>query len=398
MTIDDLLTIFREHLYLPDPSPVQVVLGTVVANLLPGDPVWLLLVGPPSSGKTELLAPLSSLKYVHELSTFTPAGLLSGSRSRRPGATGGLLAEVGKFGIIVCKDFTSLLSEPAQTRSELLAALREIYDGSWVRHLGADGGRVLSWSGKTGLLAAVTETIERHTADIGAMGERFIFYRMPPLGDEERLDQARAAARNAGRQQEMRAELAKAVSSFLGDIRLPDEPPALTEDGQEVLVLLADLATRCRSSVERDKRDREIELVPQSEAAARMQAVLVQLVRALRLIGVEDDDIGRLAGQVALDSMSKARRATVELLIGLERVSKPTAMAIADSLGLPTPVVSRTLQDLAAHGVVERHADRPSHRWSASTWLRERWTALNMQIRGVELPPEEPSDSEQGWT
>ena len=122
---------------------------------------------------------------------------------------------MGKFGIIVCKDFTSLLSEAPQTRSELLAALREIYDGSWVRHLGADGGRVLSWSGKTGLIAAVTETIERHTADIGAMGERFIFYRMPPLDDEERLDQARAAARNAGRQQEMRAELATAVSERL---------------------------------------------------------------------------------------------------------------------------------------------------------------------------------------
>jgi hypothetical protein len=94
MTIDDLIATFREHLYLPDPSPVQIVVGTVVANLLSGDPVWLLLVGPPSSGKTELLAPLSSRKCVYEVSTFTSAGLVSGSRSRRPGATGGLLAEL----------------------------------------------------------------------------------------------------------------------------------------------------------------------------------------------------------------------------------------------------------------------------------------------------------------
>jgi hypothetical protein len=303
---------------------------------------------------------------------------------------------VGKFGIIVCKDFTSLLSEAPQTRSELLAALREIYDGSWVRHIGADGGRALSWSGKTGLIAAVTETIERHTADIGAMGERFILYRMPPLDDEERLDQARAASHNAGRQQEMRAELATAVSEFLKGLQIPSGPPALTPEEDEALVMLADLATRCRSPVERDPRDREIELVPQPEAAARMQEVLVQLVRGLRVIGVDNYDIGRLAGQVALDSMTKARRSIVELLLGLQRMITPTAAVIADTLGMPTPVVSRTLQDLAAHKVVERHADKQGHRWAASEWLRDRWTMLNLPVRGMELVHAEHR-SERGW-
>jgi hypothetical protein len=322
--------------------------------------------------------------------------LLSGSRSRRPGATGGLLAELGEFGIIVCKDFTSLLSETPQTRSELFAALREIYDGSWRRQIGADGGRTLAWKGKAGLLAAVTETIERHTADIGAMGERFIFYRMPPLDDEERLEQARAAANNAGRQQEMRAALARAVGEFLKAVQLPTEPPVLTAEEMEALVQLADLATRCRSPVERDPRDREIELVPQAEAAARMQEVLVQLVRGLRVIGVDNYDIGRLAGQVALDSMSKARRSIVELLLGLQRMITPTAAIIADTLGMPTPVVSRTLQDLAAHKVVERHADKQGHRWGASEWLRDRWTMLNLPVRGMELVHAEHR-SERGW-
>jgi hypothetical protein len=59
--------------------------------------------------------------------------------------------------------------------------------------------------------------------------------------------------------------------------------------------------------------------------------------------------------------------------------------------------VSRTLQDLAAHRVVERHADRPSHRWAASELLRERWTLLNLPVRGVELAPDEHSGSGRGW-
>ena len=40
-------------------------------------------------------------------------------------------------------------------------------------------------------------TIDRHTAVMGAMGERFVIYRMPALDDEGRLSQGRAAMDNA---------------------------------------------------------------------------------------------------------------------------------------------------------------------------------------------------------
>ena len=380
MTLDELLGVFRSHLYLPDPRPLYIVLATVVANRLTGDPVWLLLVGPPSCGKTELLSALSRLSYVHEVSTFTEAGLLSGSTSRQPGATGGLLAELGDFGVVICKDFTSVLSERPETRAGLLAALREVYDGAWVRRLGVAGGRTLGWRGKAGLLAAVTETIDRHAAVIGSMGERFVLYRMPALDDDGRLAQGRAAMANAGRQGPMRAELAEAVSDFLAGVSLPDEPEPISEEAAESLVLLADLATRCRSVVERDPRDREVELVPQPESCARLQAGLVQLTRGMFTIGVPDDEVGPLLAEVALDGMPKARRAVVELLVGSGPNLLYTSAQVADAVGLPTGATNRTLADLAAHGVVERHSDRDLHRWEASSWLRERWAQLGLPI------------------
>jgi hypothetical protein len=40
---------FRRWLYLPDAGPLLVVLGAVAANLLAGDPVWLLIVSPPGA-------------------------------------------------------------------------------------------------------------------------------------------------------------------------------------------------------------------------------------------------------------------------------------------------------------------------------------------------------------
>ena len=138
----DLITRFQSWLLLPDPSPVLVALATVAANFGTGRPVWLLLLGPPSSGKTEILQTLESIPKIFPASDLTVGGLLSGSKrsERRPESKGGLLGEVGDFGIIVCKDFGSILNMRAEARQALLMALREIYDGHWIRYLGNDGG------------------------------------------------------------------------------------------------------------------------------------------------------------------------------------------------------------------------------------------------------------------
>ena len=41
-------------------------------------------------------------------------------------------------------------------RAQVLAALREIYDGRWYRDVGTDGGRTLEWTGRIAVVGAVT--------------------------------------------------------------------------------------------------------------------------------------------------------------------------------------------------------------------------------------------------
>ena len=53
-----------------------------------------------------------------------------------------------------------MLSMHAETRAETLAALREVYDGAWTRHLGSAGGKTLSWKGKVVVIFAATEVID----------------------------------------------------------------------------------------------------------------------------------------------------------------------------------------------------------------------------------------------
>src|SRR5437016_1748528 len=77
LAIDATLKVFEDWLLLKDHTPVLAVLGAIGANYLPGDPVWLALIAPPSSAKTEILNATAGLPHVVRAATVTPAGLLS---------------------------------------------------------------------------------------------------------------------------------------------------------------------------------------------------------------------------------------------------------------------------------------------------------------------------------
>ena len=259
MNVERVIEVFRDSLYLPDVRPLLAVLGTVAAARLPGDPVWLVLVGPPGGGKTELLQGASALDDVHPIATLTEASLLSGTPRKEHDydATGGLLRLIGDKGIILCKDFGSVLNMHRDARASVLAALREVYDGSWTRHIGTSGGRTFHWQGEVGLIAGCTPTIDRHHAVMGAMGERFVMFRLPEAESDE---QARRALEHAGREASMRRDLTDAVRSLF-DAGL-GTPRPLSDAERARLVPLAALVVRCRSAVERDSYNRDIELIP----------------------------------------------------------------------------------------------------------------------------------------
>ena len=123
-------------------------------------------------------------------------------KEQSEGASGSLLWSIGDDGMILCKDFGSVLSMHRDARSEVLAALRDIYDGNWTRHLGTDGAKTLSWSGKCGIIGGYAQHIDRQHTVMGAMGERFLPYRMP--SNESPEAQAERALAHAGQEHEAR--------------------------------------------------------------------------------------------------------------------------------------------------------------------------------------------------
>ena len=77
---------------------------------------------------------------------------------------------MGERGVLVFKDFTTVVSEHDSTRNRLFACLREIYDGRFTRLLGTKGGRTFEWEGKAGLIGGVTEAIDTVNLGLPASG------------------------------------------------------------------------------------------------------------------------------------------------------------------------------------------------------------------------------------
>jgi hypothetical protein len=367
-TLTVVLEAFQRWLYLPDTDPVLVALAGVAANRLSGDPVWLLLLGPPGGGKTEILASLTGLEDVRPAAVLSEAALLSGTPKKETatGAKGGLLRELGAYGIVTLKDFGSVLSMRHEARAPLLAALREVFDGSWTRHVGTDGGRTLHWEGKMGLIAGGTPVIDQHHAVMAALGERFALYRMS-VAESDR--QAMASLAHHGHEVKMRAELRAAVAGLFDTLDASD-PPGLSQADRERLVAMATLVVRCRSAVIRDGYSREVELVPEAEAPGRLVGVLARLLDGARIIGATDEDAWRVVEKTALDSMPAQRLAALRLLLG----GAADTTAIAAALDLPTTTTRRTLEDLTAHHLVKRHSQGKGHAdtWELTEWTRDR--------------------------
>lgn len=186
---------YRKWLVDVDIGALHAVLAAVVANRSAGDPVWLLVVGPPSAGKTEILLPLAQLPNVVMSGKLTAASLLSATSKKdiASDATGGLLRVIGDRGTLVNKDFGTVLAMSRDPRAELLQGLRDVYDGRYDRSVGIDGGRTLTWQGHCGLVAGCTPSIDTHHSVVAALGDHYVMIRLAPLDGGAQARRALAA-------------------------------------------------------------------------------------------------------------------------------------------------------------------------------------------------------------
>jgi hypothetical protein len=338
----------KSYLLLEDPDVLPVMLATFAAHQLGGEPVWLLLVGPPSGAKTELIRMTGSTKGVYPLSKLTARTFASGLKTE--GDDPSLLERLTNE-TLTLKDFTTVLELPRDERQEILAQLREIYDGKLDVVWGA--GKELHWEGKLGFVAGVTAVIDKHHAVMALLGPRFMFLR---LRQPDRRDVARRVVKNRKDKKSTawRTQLASDVAAFLAS--LPRTEPDIPNDVVERITVLADVVSRARSAVERDGYKRELDYAPEPEMPPRLVEQYLSVAQGLALVNgrsaVNDSDVTRVV-RVGLDCIPAVRRMVLSALVSAPADSTLTTTVLAQHAQYSTTTIRRALEDLQCLELVQ---------------------------------------------
>lgn len=310
ITFEELIKAFREYLYLPDITPIKVVMAAIFANRIDGEMIWMFLVAPPSSAKSEFIQSLDLLDVTVPISRLTTHTLSSGFVQNTGKKEVSLLPKLnGKIAIL--KDFTGVLTMHPKDQDDIFGQLRDAYDGRTDYYYGH--GQNKHYKSKFGLIAGVTEVIERlngsgslHTA----LGERFLRYRLPKdfmdasnIANSDIMHKMGRAMFNSGSETKHKESLMMSVKRFI-EAGTKDFVATVPEKIADKLKYLAWFTSRMRGFVDRD-REGNVNYTPGSESPIRLVKQLYRLIIGLarvenkREVDIRDLEIVR---KVALDT------------------------------------------------------------------------------------------------
>jgi hypothetical protein len=348
----DLLTQLRTWQHLPDPAHIIATLAAAATRNATGEPCWLLMVAPPSSGKTETARLLDDTTDAR-LNEVTAAGLLSWSKGKaKTVKPTGILARIGSQALVTFGDLSSLLATSDRGgRDQVFGLLRKAYDGHVTRDIappnGADTDQQLEWSGRLTVVACVTGAIDRYAAHADQLGPRWLQVRIA----ERTTEQKRRAAQLARRSDlaSHRAEARKAVGELLAQLptQLPDLPDEIADEIEDAALV----TTWGRAAVPRNGYGRrDIEDVPVIEEPMRLVQQLGAIARGVLALGLPATAAAAITRRLALDSMPATRHAVLAALATGEVLS---TAGCARAANLDRKVCRMALEELAAIGVVE---------------------------------------------
>ncbi len=350
VTIDELLKVFKEHLYIEEDCSITIPLAEVVSNFAPIEPDIIGIIGASGSSKTELIRALGELEnqYFYPVSSLTGHTFVSGLKENID------LAPALRGRLLTIKDFTSILSKKKDEVSEIFADMRELTDG----HIGKDFGSGVKKHYKnihSSILFGCTNAIEKHTSMYSNLGQRIVFFR--PVSDKKKA--MKQAMRNAGKEGAFREILHKVIMQFLSTIlsgqkermttlsHIPDE---MKERVEGLVTFLANV----RTPIDRDFKG-NMATLPEPEYPTRLAKTMCKLIDAHALLynraPTKQDEY--VAYRLTLDNIPMERRKVLSVLLDGE---EKTTSEVQQAAKIPNTMAHRVLDDLKALEIIEYYS------------------------------------------
>lgn len=398
MNLSQLKSALSEHLYMEDTGIVDITLASTIANTLHlGQPVWMVIIGPPSGGKTQFILPLQhTSKTIHQITDLTPNTFLSGFRAGTSEPS--LLKRIGEDGILLFPDLTSLFSKDETTQAEILGQMRHIYDGYLTKMTGNQ--EPIVWEGRMGVIGASTPSIYRHFEHIADMGERFMYYRLKPYNVDKATDKALSRSLYG---KDLDQHIGKLYSTYLSTVikGQKDTKLVIDEKSSERIKNMALYASLFRTSVHMNLRNGEVDRIPEPEmpmrTALQLRGIALGLLAMNKVEGIDnltEENMHLLewcAYSLANDERRNALRALAQYTDGCK------TSGIATTMNLPTESAKTYLQQLNALKVCTREKEGTNDKWQMTNTKMRRFILRVEKVKEVKgelftAPEDEPLD------
>jgi predicted transcriptional regulator len=398
-SFEDLLSHFKDlHITRLWRDCFAVMLATIVSTRTKGNPLWMRIIGPPSSGKTLLAECMSASKeHVWALSTFS--GFVSGFKGRRndDGETeDSSLIPLMNGKCLIVKDGDTLMSNDGKDR--ILAELRDLFDGVTRAHYRNQESHVYEDIHTSIILCGTNQLRQLNRANLG---ERFLD--MEIADPEARSHYARAAATHALQSMllsfpesdhtdkpksaytsphekqgvtpvDLELQRKRATLGFLQYLHSNMTHVYVSDKIIETVLSMAEFLAFMRARVHKE----ELDTAPEIEMPARIVTQLVKLATCLSIVLGEDkanSNITRIIRRVVMFT-AKGRQLDATLLLYDHQAGLNTE-SISNHLKVSESTAHRITADMKALGIVEnirlpRHGrvGRPKYVWRLTNELR----------------------------
>jgi len=275
------------------------------------EPVWLQVVGPPSSHKTESLRPLMSYLDSISVSSMTANSLISGHRDKDDNDPSLILRLDGKN--LIIKDMTTIHSLDSAARDKIFGDLRDAFDGTCSKASGVSG--LSKYNARFGVIFAITEVIDAYSDQMQQLGERFLTFRTfrYPLSHTDSAAYIRHVLRVSPNKPQWQADLRAVVAEQFDTIKAlclqggqPTIPPNILTTLTQLSHILSQLRT---SSIKGTPVTGEIGLRISQQL---MNLGSVRCVSSNR--SVWDDSDLDLCRRIVIDTIPAQRRRIIQVL------------------------------------------------------------------------------------
>lgn len=354
-TFDQLCDEFEKANVALNPTLKRVLAcacATVLSAKTQGDPIWMFIVGPASSGKTTILDAFSEchVMTVHR-STLTKTSLVSG---RAMDEDPSILGMIDKKCLMI-KDLTMLLMSPVTALEETFGTLRDAYDDSVFVQFGNGVTRHyknlrFSW------LAGVTDII--HGFNKSDAGERFLKVDIvdPTFNESDTIMKALTSLSDDTFKNHLKAAALGFVehmwaSGFEDNLQMIDMSTA------NKIVAVSQVISYMRTKIKKD-RDGNVEYRTRKEHGIRVAKQLAKLAQMLCVVfkqsTLSDGEFNEYILKIAFDTCTSIQtEITMQVMKFYRDLNVCTIEMLADKLQIAKSAVANHLNNMQEVGFME---------------------------------------------